>query len=691
MKIPPAQDKYEHAILDWVTDRVKDGLAVLRRERSYAEMPTAIRYINGDQTPPRPKSLSRLSDNRLKKVVQEITASLTEVRPIWNYETLDSEQNYKNQAEILSKLARAWWKNSRADLKLQSTLWFSCVGGSGYAYLRWNADLPGGGDIEVVPLDPRDIVPIDPIYSESLQDWGGVIIKRTLPLETVRHMYPLKRHKIGQTRHSLFSTPSREASASFSNLMTSMWSVLWRSGTESTPRDGLPDVVDLLYIFMKDESINTSDKTIEMGDPGTNWSYSVPAVGSVAADGHTVTEDEALLYPRGRLIICTPDAVCEDGPNPYWHGYFPVIRFTLDPMPVTLLGSSIVGDLIPLQNSLNEALRGVEDGVGQWVRRGVVADQSVMSKSNLDRIDTRQAGLRASVRNTGGGAGFQVLDGPQFPPWYIQMIQFFKDEIDDLSGVRGLQQLAQLKQMPSADTLDKYMEALSPVLKGRARMMEVSLGELAEMIKVNFFQYYDTRRRFQILGKDGLTLEDFDYDPGSMVPDEVPGAPPGADRTTRATHFHRNFKFEVAANTFLNVSHTEQKMLYLQMFRANAMDIYSLWDAMDVANPGKPPAETVADRMVAARKLGLQPGPTPEMVQMQNQLMMAQLQMQMAQLGQAQFMGGPPGPGGGPPQGGAPPNSGVGPEGGRPPTGQSPPTLVPKDGGMRSVVSESGR
>jgi hypothetical protein len=682
LTLPAAREELERYLLAWVQTQVSEGLSLLKKERAFNEIDEAIGYVNGEQFPLRSRAISRVVDNRLRKIALETCSSLTDVRPIWNYNTYNEQ--YKDQSLILNKLARGWWKNSAADRRLQSTLMFSCVGGSGYAALSWNPALPGGGDVELIPFDPRDVVPIEPIYSDSIQDWRGVILRQKVPVSQLRHMFPSKAHLIQGTGASWFGTKTKEGQTNMYSISSPAWNLL----TKGQERLGSSqDGTDLIHIYIKDDSINTGADCVLMGDPGTNWSYNVYPVGSTHPDdGHRVTEQEARLYPRGRLILCTTEAILKDGPNPYWHGLFPLVRFTLDPLPWSLLGGSMIGDLVPLQNSLNEGLRGLEDGMSQWIRRGVIADSKSIGKPNLDAIDTRKSGMKVLLNPT-MGEGFKVVDGPEFPQWYMDMIEFYKSEMDEISGVRGLQQLAQLKQMPSADTLEKYMDALSPLLRLRARSIEVSLGEMAEMLKVCFFQYYDTDRRMQILGPDGVSLEDFDYDPGNLVPSHVPGN----TREERASAHHRNFTFSVAPNSFLNVSHTTQKMFVLQLLRANLMDPWTAWDAFDLPNVGQAPAETIPERMVAARKLGLQPGPTPEMVQMQQMAMMAQLGQIAAQ---AQLGGGL---GGG--QSGqmgldavpeAPATNGTGPAGGRPPSGNQPPSFQMKDGGSRQVISESG-
>lgn len=680
---PPGIEAYEQNVLGWIKGKISDGLAILKKERGYMEYENSKKFVNGEQYPLRSRAISRITDNRLRKIVLETIGALTDVRPIWNYDTYNYE--YKAQAEVLSKLARAWWKNNQVDRRLQSILTYAMCGGSAYGYVRWNPDIAGGGDFEVIPLSPTDVIPVEPVFSDTIQDWRGVIIRMNLPTESVKQMYPLKAHMIGKTQGSWIAPMTKEGGSLY-NVMSAAWATLTRGyeGKQGTPQN----TTDLFFVYLKDETLNTGLKPVQMGRPDSNWSYTAYPVGSQMPDGSIAGDAEARLYPRGRLIVATMDCVCEDGPNPYWHGMFPLVRFTLEPLPWSLLGASIIGDLIPLQNALNEALRGLEDGMGQWIRRGVIADRQSISKTTLDAIDTRKAGLRAYLNNNAAGQGFQVVDGPQFPTWYLDFVQFLQNEMDTVSGTRGLKELAQLKQMPSADTMQKYMEALSPVLRTRARVLEIALGEVAEMIKVGFFQYYDQKRRFEIVGADGLTVEDFDFDPGTMVP-----AGPG-DRQDRAQKHHRNFKFNVAPNSFLNVSHSEQKLLILQMFRNNIMDPWTLWQSMDLPNVGAPPAERIEERIIAARQQGLLQGPTPELVQLQIELQKAQLMMQLQQI-QGMAMGMPPGGPGGPPGGGgAPPgNTGAPPKPeGRPPSGQKPPVAVQKNdaAGPRTVVSESG-
>jgi len=669
-------DERDKQLLGWLRIKYGEGLAALTRERAWEQGPLATSYVEGKQGAGKGKALSKVVDNRLRKIALECAALMTDVRPIWNYETYAEE--VKQQGDVLNKLARAWWRNSRTDRKLVSIILYALCGGSGYGLLTYNADLSSGrGDLDLVPFDPRNVIPIDPTFSDSIQDWRGVILRQRFPLETIKRMFPSKAGKLAG-KETTWGPAKPTERAGTSSIISPQWDVL-------EGRKGIQEVggVDIMRAYIKDDSLNLTTEKITLGEG--EWAYDVYPMGQAKPNGELATKNDSRLYPRGRLIIFTPECILKDIPNPHWHGLFPVIKFTLDPLPWTILGSSIIGDLIPLQDSLNEALRGADDGLAQWVRRSVAADKRAMPKSALDALDTRAAGVKMHY-NPAAGEPFKLLDGPNPQVFKIfqDLIEFLKAEMEDTGGTRGVTALAQMGQMPSADTMERYMEALSPILRLRARNIELALSDLAEMLKVGFFQWYNAPRRIELLGKDGLTREDFDYDPGTMVPEG------NGSRMERAMEHHKLFSFQVAPNSWLNVSHTTQKMFYLQLFRAQMLDPWTIWDQFDVPDAGPAPAETVPERITAARKLGLMPGPPPELVQLQLAMQMAQLQMQLVQLqqmaAQPPGMAAPPQPGGAAPPGGPP---GPKAQGGRPPSGQVAPHFETRENGTRPVVSES--
>lgn len=646
METPTLVKDQEERVLTWLKAAALEGAAILKKEPALQNIVKAIDYVEGRHTAVRTGALSKITDNRLRKTFFEMVSALTDLRQIWDYKT--DNPSFKNQAEILNKLVRSWWRSSYSDLRLQEAIKYAMVGGSGYLRPIWNPDLPGGGDIDLEVVDPRDVVPIRPSrpYTNGVQDWRGVMIRQRKTVNWLVSKYPHKASKIAMSSQETWFDTSRDVSSTILTTVDRLF-----ANTQEGPSE--PTLIDYLRVFIKDDTIHTGDAPRLMGTPDTNWSYIVYPVGSTnPVTGKVITEEQARLYPRGRLIICTPTAVLEDIPSPYWHGQFPLIKLTLDPTPWTLLGGSVIANEIPLQDALNETLRGLDDGIRQWIKRTVVADKNAIARGMVERYDPRKGGQYLML-NPSAGDGIKLMDGPNIPPWYIQMLDYFKNAIDDNTGVRGLREATQLKQMPSPETIDKLLESQTPLLRLRGRVIEQALGELAEQVKVLIFQYYDTRRRVQILGDDGVSLEDFDYDPNTLVPALRPGDPnylpeldEMVDRPTRAASHHKNFTFSVAPNTFLNMSHIQQKMMYLQLLRIGMVDPYTALEAFDVPNLGTPPPGSVFDRMMYYAQLGV--------------------------------MGAPAGP----------------PQQGRPPSGQEPPQFVQKtspDGTPRQVVSESGR
>ena len=671
MNVPPKIEENDQLLLGWIDEALKSGLALLKREYTYSGIGPAIDYLNGNQASLRQSSLSRVTFNRLRKIAYEVVSSMTDVRPIWDYQT--SNPKFKKQSEILNTIVRNWWRNNYCDRRLQDCLMYSVAGGSGYLKVEWNPFLPGGGNIDLIALDPRDVIPILPSYNTSVQQWQGVAHRRTVSLMALRQRYPEKFYKYKASSKQWFDSKTQSGAQSGLSNLNVLSPTLQTLFSKSSPSMGTADV-DLVFVYIKDDSMNTGVDPVVMGRPDTNWCYKVYPLGSIhPITNKVVQEEEARLYPRGRLIVCTPECILEDIPNPYWHGMFPIVKFTLDPQPWSILGSSLVMDGMSMQDSLNEILRGVEDCVKQWLRRTVIVDKNAISQSKLRTFDPRVAGQKVSLNPT-AGEGMKLADGPVLPPYIMEYVRLLLDSLDDNSGVKGLRELAQLKQMPNSDTVDKFMDAQSPILRLRGRSLEQSLAEMAEMVKAMIFQYYDAPRRIAILGPDGITHEDFDYDPRNMIPAMQPSDAfyrPEYDwrlsRLDRGVKHNKNFTFTVAPNSFLSATQTQQKMFLLQLARfpgAPLIDPWTLLEAFDVPNRGEEPKGSVFDRIVTAQKLGILP-PT------QLQLMQMQSQQQM---------------------GGAPPEAG-GPPPGRPPSGQSPPQLASRtgeDGIPRQTVTEAG-
>lgn len=697
------EQTYEDGVLKWIEERVKEGDAVIKDEPSYDEIDKAIAYIMGDQLERmRPSELSACPDNRLKNILNQTVAALTDIHPLFGFKTYNPA--FKDQEEVLVKLSQAWWVNRFADLKLADVIKFAAGIGTGYCEVAWDASLDGGtGDITLRALDPRDVLPIRPSLNGSVQDWDGVIIRVAKTPDEMKARFPDKRHKIEADNQPTIAarTWSRARKLMSTVFTPSAVDVSNASNARNSPRKVAS--LDVFTVYMKDRRLHVGNDPIIMGDPNTTWSYKVypagydkvpdgeqtvpatdPMTGMPLMDpmtGAPVTQtipkfrkatiQESKLYPRGRMIVATRKTVLYDGPNPYWHGMFPVAKLTLDPWPWSLLGLGLVHDLIPIQDALNETLNGILDHVRKLLRPAVVADKKSVAESIWQRIDTRLPGLKLKTNAT-AGKGVEFVSPDPLPEYTFEVLKFLTDEMDYHAGTPNMSAMLQLQQMPGEDTIEKMQEALTPVVRLKSRLLEYFLREVGEMVKANFFQFYNLPRRIAMLGDAGIAFNDFDFDPGTLIPALAQGDPGYSpeldkrlDRPQRAQWFHKNFTFSITPNSLLAVSQTSRKLMYLQLRREPVplIDRWTLYDVLEIPNGGTPPngAQTITDRLMA------------------EQILMMQQQQQAAMMGMiGAAMGGPMLESENP---------------GRPPSGQSPPSLQQKsdgNGGTRTTVSESG-
>jgi len=164
-----------------------------------------------------------------------------------------------------------------------------------------------------------------------------------------------------------------------------------------------------------------------------------------------------------------------------------------------------------------------------------------------------------------------------------------------------------------------------------------------------FFQFYDTQRRIWVMGQDGITEQDYDFDPGSIIPANEQGFV--QTRMERArTHMH-NFNFRITPGSLHQLNQTSRKLLYLQLLRSGfKIDSETVAKALDIPNWGILPGQTVLEKWGTERDLD------------------ATIAAQMQETAQG---------------------VGQGKGGGRPPSGKNLPQIKSKDGGSRTTVSES--
>lgn len=590
-------------VLGWITEAVQEGDMLNRTDPSFDHAEKGMRYIIGEQRDPNIPWLNYVpyaTLNKSRKSVQAHVSALTDVKPVFGYRTFN--QKFTFHANLLNQLTVAWWIESMADITLGDCIKYALAGGSGDLCIEWDPGAAyGTGDHKIIAKDFRDTLPIRPSTDPSPQTWQGVIFREAHAVNTLRQKYRNYEQAFRPAPDNLLTTVMSRFRRVVARLQTPAADTL--SGLAGVPqaRALRPGDVVLYRAYLNDFTRNMTNKPITMGDPSANWAY--------------VVDPGEMLYPQKRLIVCTPELVLYDGPNPYWHSMYPFCRLRLWSVPWCFLGLSLLDDTMPIQDGINDSMKDLRLGLKQWVNPDTEFDKRSVSRTFQQAFDPQRPGKKIAIDMLGAPSRepYRKHDGPnpQALSLLLEVYRQLNTEHDELTGVANLQQLLQLRQLPGADTLQKYYEALTPELRQEGRAVEAFLRDMAQMFKFNIFQFMTSTRRRNLLGDSALALEDFDDDPDTMVPamnplleqpDPTTGImvqQPNPDyvaeldaelpRSERAKHFARLFAFIVAPNSILAMAAQEKKMMNFQLARMGYMDFWTLHESLETPNVGSPP------------------------------------------------------------------------------------------------------
>lgn len=657
----------EDAKLGWLVEGIQQGTDFLKSQRAYSNIDQAIDLLYGPDDERLPRTLSRLHVNRMKRQIREVVATMSNIRPVWTY-SCDNKQ-YETQTLVLKKMRDAWWHSTFADRKIREAIQYACVEGTGYVSPIWEKDywVTGRGDIELHSYGARDVLPIQLPRSHDLQKAYAVIIRVETPIAMAHAMYPLHADRIfpDRTQPGWLRRGAKRVQRFLSPVLN--------LADNERDREVTCPTVDIYNVYILDTTVNNTGKVLAMGEPGTNWAYTVPYVGMDIPAGFNdpqgrpllrkATWEDSLIYPMRRLFIGTKSAELRDGPSPWWHGMVPLVKVTMDDWVFEYLGLSLVRDGASIQNSRNRLMRVIDDSAHARLRPPLAYDESI-SKTAMDRFDTRQPNQRVQV-NMSMGEVIKPIMNPEYynvEPWIANYLGLLAEEQDYVMAHRDMASLARARQLPAADTIEKLWEVLGPIPQDQSRNQELAIRGLGMMWKSLAFQFYGTARRVQIAGAMGAAPEDYDYDPGNLIPART------HDEATEP-YFRRvrrhadNFIFQVQPYSAHQITQLGRQMVLMQLFRGGfPIDPWTMAESFDLPDFGPAPEGTknMIERWVAWMRMRGE-------LQADIQQIVASA-MQGGGLAQLLGMANPPG---------------------RPPSGNAPPEIAIKDGGSRSTVTES--
>lgn len=722
--MPPASAP-EDVRLAFLQAHVREGETFLKNQTGYQDFQRAKEIIAGVVSEKISDSLSNINVNMEKRVVREIVATMSNLRPLWGYS--NDNPNLDKNTEELNKLLLSWYQTTFADRKIKKWCQLAAVMGGGYLGPTWESAFwsRGRGDIDLKWYSPENVLVSQVPADGNIQRAYIVTLKEEVPINLARAMFPTMAQKIIPDRQA--PTGMQKATG---KLMTYLSPVLNRFGIGNKNKqvNNVFPTVDIYQSYIMDLSVNESTQDVLMGEPGTYWHYSVPGLNTdipngIDGDGtplfRKATAEDAMLYPLRRLTTWCNAGLLRDDTSFWWHGMVPAVKLCFDDWAWEFMGFSMTRDLHTIENSSNKLRRAMDDSANARLRPALQFDDRTMAPGLIKALDLRVPGQAIPVDMTISAKPITPVLDPTFydaPAWIPEMLDKNEELMKYLSGVNDFTAISKARQLPSSDTVEKIMEMAGPLVTDISRNMEAALGQMGEMLKCMFFQFYTASRRLQVLGKDGITLQDsienedgsktpMVYTPGNLIPSHGLGEDPenGPSKYTqiqRAKMYMNAFFFKITPNSLHNLTQLTRKLMYIQLQKAGVpIDPWTMAEVFDIPNFGHPPegAKTVFEKWVAWERIK---GDLSARIQAQSQEILQAEQLKFA-IKQAMLQQGnpagaapppppetPPSPGGGLPQPSYSPALGQNAPG-RPAEFGGNPHIVQKDQGTRSTIAGS--
>ena len=622
-------------LFSWSQQMLSDGRSYLRLQPAYKYIADGMDLINGDFLVTDVQSLSNVKTESTVRNAREIVAAQTNLRIIPAFKSEGEE--YREQNSILNKGFMAWQNMTFADRDLRKAWQWAVAAGTGYVGPRYDPNYyyRGRGDIVWDSYGPLDVIPLGLPPSLKLQGAYAVAGRKKLPVHQVWRMFPMQRDNIKPNRVTTLGKGMVIAQAvKFASAVLKRFSQGARQPEEASTWDS----VDVYYIYVDDDSVNETGNPLQICGPdgqwGTSWSYTVPFVGQQIPTGRTLQggvqefktarREDCLIYPNRRLIIATDSCIVNPAPEHQssyrWDGRVPFVQFRSDDWAWNFLGFPATRYGQSLEKLAIELWRGIGDQMNLSLNPSGFFDRGSSSAAMLQTTNPRLPGLRVPLDMALNQASSQWT--PMLPYQWYQVnpavietaSKILPAIIKEQMGVADATAMARARQLPSGDSTEKLLEAMGPLTKDESRNMEEGIRGLGEMWKSDWFQFATAARRMQMLGPEGVTEEDFDFEPGTLIPLEKDPNQPGKfkpmDRGPdggwnleqgsgirmpalsvpmfeRARWHKNNFTFSVTPYSLHEFNSTTRKLFMLQLMKGGfPLSWWTLAELFDVKNFG---------------------------------------------------------------------------------------------------------
>ncbi len=127
-----------------------------------------------------------------------------------------------------------------------------------------------------------------------------------------------------------------------------------------------------------------------------------------------------------------------------------------------------------------------------------------------------------------------------------------------------------------ANTLEQIRDSQSGTIQLEGQYIEAFLRQSGKIAVSHILQYCTKKQRYAILGNDGVTWDDFDWEPGTMIP-------AGHARES----FWKQFSVLIAQGSLHGANKDRDLIKAMTLFKAGAMSLETLLEKADIGDVSK--------------------------------------------------------------------------------------------------------
>lgn len=585
-----APTSYRESVLRWREAARGEAILTLRMNPEWENIRKYIDYLEGSWWDrKRPRYRSGFFVNRLAQTRIDTLSLLTDIRPAVEVDTDIAE--YRQQAEIAQKIIYYEWANMNLDLELIRAVDHAMFG---VGYWKLGASLPGM--MSVLPLGMDTVLPIQP--GNQIQESHAVLYRTYKPLhwfyqkfgEDAKGLEREAASPIWTSINADYPRPGLYDEYTWNSLSPAMrYHLGARAMKRSATKSGSFPVIEFEEYWIDDPSVNEYPGEVLVKDPRLSIEEH---------NYHYVVKQGQRLFPRKRLIVFAGNRIMYDGPSPYWHGLFPFVQMSLNPITWAPGGLSKYRNLVPLNWAMNHVGAGVLDIVNRAVEPQLVAKEGAVADDVWRQFYSDMPGGKLRMSMLGNPmTDVRYLDPPPLPA-YVQMFNTeVRQEYDRLAGTVDVASLGRKKQVPGGDTIEQMRDTMQTGFRLESRYLEPFLRDAGIQAVSHAFQFYTRGRRMRLLGPRGMTMDDFDYNPGMMVPWTVP----------REDHW-KLFALRIAQGSLHGAARDREKQVAISLFRLNGISRREMLRRLDWAGDDR--IEQIEKEIAEERMAGVVPDAT---------------------------------------------------------------------------------